>query len=445
MRHTKRARWLMAGGAILVLVVLMLALATPALAGKTITEDNVVIGDESDDVYAFGQTVTVEGTVEGDVIAFAQTVTVNGTITGDLIAAGSGVIVNGEVQDDARLAGYAIELGSDATIGDDANLAGYSVYAESGSQIGGDAFFGAFQTLLDGDVAGDLIGGANSVQIGGQVGGDAKLSVGEPGEAPPFMGGWNVEGAPPIPSVPPGLTIKGGEIAGDLTYSSTVPSDVPANAVGGQLTFQLEEAEEAEEVAAPPSPAEAAMGMVLGFVRRFATLVVVGLLMMWLAPKALEGTAAIIRERWLPSLGWGFLGYAVTFGGLPLLFAVVIALAVLFGVVTLGGLSTAIVFTGIAGEFNLVLIFVLITSWVAKVVIGYLLGKLIFRPETDQFKDNWLPMVVGVLIVAALRSIPVIGGLVGLAAALFGLGALVLYLRGKWFPPKPAPAAEPAV
>jgi hypothetical protein len=444
MRYTKRTRWLMAGGAILVLVVLMLALATPALAGKTITEDNVVVGDESDDVYAFGQTVTVEGTVEGDVIAFAQTVTVNGTITGDLIAAGSGVIVNGEVQDDARLAGYGVELGSDATIGDDANLAGYSVYARDGSQIGGDAFFGAFQALLDGDVAGDLLGGANSVQIGGQVGGDADLSVGEPGDAPPFMGGWNVEGAPPIPSVPPGLTIEGGEVVGDLTYSSTVPSDVPADTVGGELTFQLEEAEGVEE-APPPTPAEVALGKVLDFVRLFATLVVVGLLMMWLTPKVLEGTAAIIRERWLPSLGWGFLGYAVAFGGLPLLFVVVIALAVLFGIVTLGGLSTAIVFTGIAGEFNLVLIFVLITSWVAKAVIGYLLGKLIFRPPTDQFKDNWLPMVVGVLIVAVLRSIPVLGWLVGLAAALFGLGALVLYLRGKWFPAKPAPAAEPAV
>src|ERR1051326_8384665 len=77
-----------------VLAALVLALAQPpaAMAAETRGENDITIGPNetiNDDLYAFGQNVTILGQVTGSVIAGGNTVTIGGEIGGDVMAAGS--------------------------------------------------------------------------------------------------------------------------------------------------------------------------------------------------------------------------------------------------------------------------------------------------------------------------------------------------------------------
>jgi len=107
-------------GSTALIIVLLLSVATPALAfdGRgggdiTIPASEVV----NDDLYISGQAVVVDGTVKGDLVVFAQTVTVNGTVEGDLLGAGRDIIVNGTIGGAVRIAGAALDVGEIASIG----------------------------------------------------------------------------------------------------------------------------------------------------------------------------------------------------------------------------------------------------------------------------------------------------------------------------------------
>ncbi len=71
------------------------------------------------DLYAFGDTVVVKGTVRGDVMASGREVTIEGTVEGDLTGCGHTYIVDGRVGDDVRIAGMTTVLGRGAWIGGD--------------------------------------------------------------------------------------------------------------------------------------------------------------------------------------------------------------------------------------------------------------------------------------------------------------------------------------
>ena len=435
-----RKRFFVVTGLVLALALLV---ATPAFASKVITKggDTEINSDVDDDVYFMGENLTVNATIDGDLIAFANTVTINGTITGDAIIGASTVIVNGEIQDDARLAGYAIVIEDGVAIGDDLNAGCYSLEMKSQSSIGGDAFFGGFQALLR-DVAGDLYGGGAAIRLAGTVGGNATLGVASPDE-PSYSQFWqpDVPDAPPLPDVPMGLSLaEGGSVEGDLTYTSSAPSDVDEGDIGGRLTFELEEtAAPEEEVEVSPGAAAGAalVAWVLTLVRRFVTLVAVGALLMFAFPDFFKGIVATLKERVWPSLGVGALGYTVLFQALFLILAILIAIGVLLSTVTLGGLSGAWFGVGGISYASLIMGFILVTSWVAKVIVGYILGAWLVSLVNKEADLPFWSMVIGVFIIAILRGIPVLGFLIGLGVALFGLGAVVLHL----WPRRPVEAA----
>jgi hypothetical protein len=92
---------------------------------------------------------------------------------------------------------------------------------------------------------------------------------------------------------------------------------------------------------------------------------------------------------------------------------------------------------GILSVLALILGFVLVTSFVAKIVFGQALGKwLLVRANSPLAEHRYWPMVVGVLLtvaVIALFRFPLIpgflGGLLNFLVVLFGMGALWLWGR----------------
>jgi len=139
----------------------------------------------------------------------------------------------------------------------------------------------------------------------------------------------------------------------------------------------------------------------------------------------------------LPSLGWGAVTWVGFFIALMLVVGATILGAILFGVLTLGQLSGTVIGLGLLTLVGLIVGFVLLTTFVAKVVFGAALGKWIFaRLNSPLGEHRYWPMIVGVLITAAviaLLSFPLIpgflGGLLNFAVVLLGLGALWLWVR----------------
>ena len=429
----------------LVLVVASGVFAASARAIETRSGENVTIGPDEvveDDLYVAADTVTVEGTVQGDLVAVGGTVRVNGTVEGDVIAAGQTVIVNGTVEDDVRIAGQALLVGDDAQITDDLIAAGYSLETERGSTVGGELLYGGYQALVAGNVEENIRGGMTAFELSGETEGNVNVKVDGGGAQP--AGGQFAPGPPAvsIPTVEPGLTLTDtARVDGDLRYESSSRGEIaPGAEIGGDVTYEQRPAEEVQ-------PAQTgALAVLLESLRRFVVLVLIGLLLVWLAPRLVRGVADTMRNQPLLSLGWGVLDFFIVGVLVFVVLAATILLAIVFGLVTLGGLVPAIVSIGLLIEAVLVVAFLISVFYLAPVVVSFLGGRMLlgrFQPEGAA--GRVLPLVVGVLLYVVLWAIPILGAIVAVVVILLGLGALTIWawqtVRGGAAPP-PSVASE---
>jgi len=425
-------------GIVAIVMLLSMAFATPALAfeGRG-GEDVVVAANEviDDDLYVGATNFTLEGTVNGDLYAAGQTVTINGTVAGNLFAAANTVVVNGKVEGDVFAAGAALQWGPESDVGGDVLGAGASLEFKEGSEVGRDALLAGGQVLLGANVAGDVQVGTGALEIAGTIGGDVWAEVGEATEGqPPMM--WTGPSSITMPSVAPGLTIDpDAQIAGDLEYTQNVELSFPAGVVAGEIVRKLQPIESGEAAdAATAVPENLTAKWALKSVRALMTLIILGLLLVWLLPSMMKSLSEKLRTRPWMSLGSGVIGWAAFFFLFFAILTVMILLAVLFGVLTLGGLSASVVWTGLLVLFALILGFVLITTFLAKIVFGTALGEWILRAAKSPLAEHkvW-PMVIGVLITVVVLSLLAFPGVPGgiawlfnTAVVLFGLGAVAL-------------------
>jgi cytoskeletal protein CcmA (bactofilin family) len=423
------------------LALLLLTFSRPASAFDGRSGENIVIQSDEvidDDLYITAGTFVLDGTVNGDLIAVGQTITINGRVDGDVLAAGQTIVVHGTVTGAIRMAGSILLLDEQASIGGDIIAAGYSLEAREGSAIGQDLVFAGGQTLLAGAVTRNVHAATGAFELRGVVGGSVNAEVGEAdaGYAGPpptlFMPPSSIS----VPAVDPGLTIApSAKIEGDLEYTQSRELAIPAGVVVGEVTRD----QPATNTTAPgqETTGERILNWGINLLRTSITLILIGLFLLWLFPSFMQGLSLKLQSATWPSLGWGVAAYAGFFFVLLLIVAGTIAGGLLFGVLTLGGLAGTVVWVGILSLFALVLGFVLVTSFVAKIVFGQALGRwLLSRASSPLAEHRFWPMVIGVIVtvvVIALFRFPLIpgflGGLLNFAVILFGLGAFWLWGR----------------
>ena len=209
-------------------------------------------------------------------------------------------------------------------------------------------------------------------------------------------------------------------VGGDLRYGDERPVLARGATVGGKISNE--------------DWADAANGW--GWVSLFGwwlavsvSTLIVGALLVWLAPGALGGAERAVRERLWATVGWG-VALAI---GVPLL--AILALVTFVGI----PFGVALLLAGIP----VLLVAYAATAWiVGRKVLG------------DRSTSPWVALLVGWGILRVLALIPVAGALVGLAATVVGLGALAVALwqaRNTRAPaarseaPPAGPVAPPAV
>jgi cytoskeletal protein CcmA (bactofilin family) len=346
---------------------------------ETRSGDRVVIGSNED--------------INDDLYVSANEIVVDGTVRGDLIAIGNSVRVNGAVRQDVMAAGRSVEIGG--TVGHAARIAGQTLLLSNGARIDGDLLAAGYKTV--------------DVQVDGQGGG-----------VPPFVATTPSE--VPVPTVEPGLTLRdSARVGGDLNYESSAEAQISPDAqIGGQVNRTARTpTQEEEEVTSP------VVNVLLSILRSFLALLLVGLLLVWLVPGWIRRLATTVLERPLASLGWGVLAFV---GFLALGIAILlttILLAVIFGVLTLGGLVLLFIGLGVLAEVALVIIFLISTNYLAQIIVSFLAGVLVLEGVgPGRGIGRVLPLVVGLVLYVILRAIPVLGFIVGLVVVLLGLGAL---------------------
>jgi cytoskeletal protein CcmA (bactofilin family) len=413
------------------LAILSMAIATPALAFDGRTGGDIVIkADEviNDDLYVTAENFTLDGTVKGDLFVMGNTITINGTVEGDLFAGGETIVINGTVNGDTRIGGAALQIGETAVLGEDLLAGGASLETKDGSTTGGDLLVGSGQTLLAGDVAGDVFAGTGALELRGEFGGDVTAEVGDAveGQSAPSIYMRDIEIS--LPSVKSGLTVsEDAVIKGDLVYTQSSDLNIPSGVVAGKIT-RNEPAVDGEYTYVAPTAAELAMDWTFDLFRTIATIILLGLLLGWLAPKFVNLLGEKIQGTPIASVGWGVVACAAVFFTLLLILVTMIIGALFFGVLTLGWVSFWIILVGALSIFALGIGFCLVIFFLAQIVVAWLGGRMILNKLNPGLAESkvW-PLVLGAVLVALLTSLPLVGPVLSILIVLAGLGALWIW------------------
>lgn len=366
---------------------LLALLSLPNLVqAKIMTTENSVHVSEAetvaDDLIVAGETVTVDGVIEGDLYAFGGVVTVTGVVTGDLIAAGGSININGAVVgDDLRIAGGNITV-VNTQIADGVSIAGGNVSVLGDSTVGGGVMFAGGMITLDSPVERNVYGAGGSVHLNNTIGRDIHVAAGKLSLGPRAS------------------------VGGALTYTSEEKIDLdPQATIAGEIKQIIPEDKSTVEIKA--DLLEATNAAKAGYrVWSFVASLVVGTLLVFFFPATAGHLADQVSQKVLSHFGVGLLALVFTLPFVAILFITVIGLPL--GFLLLGGFFTAVYFS--------------------KIIASLALGKAVLRSFDVKHLDLYTSLIVGLVAYYLGSRIPFLGFFICFGFYTVGLGSIVAYL-----------------
>jgi hypothetical protein len=355
----------------LYLLILLVALSLPSFAlerrhGELIT---VAPNETVDDtLFAAGNTVRVEGVVNGDLLAFGRTVEVDGTIKGDLVSFAKRTVVSGTVE--GRIYTFSQALDLDGRL--DHSLYGFaqSLRVNDRSHVGEGIVAAGGEVSLEGDVKRSVdILASGSADVSGSIGHDLTMA-----------------GA--------GLTLtKTARVGGNLSARVRQLKDVHIDdgaTIAGKRDVQVNVRK--SRFARPRFYFHQVVWL--------AAAMLVGWLGLVLFPGFFQATTQSVGSGWSNlALGIGVLA------GIPVM--------IIAAGVTLVGLPIALMLFAVF----------LAALYLAKLWVGAFLGRILLRSSGPTQGDWMLGLLVGLLILTVVGFVPYLGGLVRLGVVCLGLGA----------------------
>jgi cytoskeletal protein CcmA (bactofilin family) len=325
--------------------------------------------------FRSGDTVIIPAseTVAHDLYVVAGTVRIEGRVEGDLIVAGGTVDVSGAVTGDLFAAGGTVNVSG--AVGRHLRVAGGDVSLNGPVQLDVLAGAGTLRVGSGARLNGDLIFSAGQVSLNGAVEGSVLGSA--------------------------QMYTKGGTVAGteEVTLTPSQPVVEERQTFGDRVLDQLQ---------------------------RYASIVLVGALLLWAAPGLIESATSRIRERPLPTFGVGVLGVVGFVPGVLALLIAMVLIAVPLGLLGLGRLVAVVVLGTLTGSAAMSLAFAVLLWFVSVVVAGVAIGQFTFeRTNLEPAGGRYLALLLGVAGVVVVTAIPYVGWWINATAVAFGLGALI--------------------
>lgn len=337
--------------------------------------ENVVIsgGTINEDLYAAGQRVHVISAVNGDVVVAGGRVVLSGPIEEDVLAVGGSVDVQGDVRDDVRTAGGTVTI--DSRVGDQVAAAGGTVRILPKAQVAGKAWLAGGEVEILGTLGKEARVAGGTVVVAGRVQGDLSVAAREV------------------------KILSGARIEGNLAYRSPQQAEISPDAhIAGSITYKA--------VEMPERPGRLQAVGILAAI--FLSLLVSGIVLFLLFPAFTYAAARNIRADPWKSLGLGFVLLFLT----PL--AVALVMATVLGI-PLAFIMLAAYFIALPLSFIITMLF-----------LGDASLRLMRRTASLSRAWGIAALVIGFVMLTLLQFIPVVGGLAGFLALLFGFGALGL-------------------
>ncbi len=364
---------------VLLLVPLSAVLAFDFRAGDqivTIGKDEVI----NDDVIVAGQAINVEGTINGDLIAAANTVTVSGEVKGSVIAGAGTVDISGKVGNDV-LAGAGI-VNITGEVGDNVIAGAGNLTISSGAKVKNEVLAGAGNFDLSGEVGSVNVSTGQAI-ISGKVAKNVHLKASEQVEV-----------------------TSSADIGGDFNYKSPEKTEIPHGAkIGGETKWEIikEAKRRARGLYGIPF-ALGFMGLVFSLFSKLG-LLILGLIIVWLAPKPSKEVIDKITKTPGSSFGWGLLTVIV---------APIVCFIALFTII---GIPLGLIGFALLG----------IAIYISKVFLGLFIGEKIIKAFSKNKQVSLYGAVaLGTIIVIIVSYIPILGFLAIGIGSLFALGALLM-------------------
>ncbi len=308
-------------------------------------------------------------TLEDDLYIAANTVLIEGAVIGDVIVLAENLTIRGDIR--GTVIGAAKRVFIDGRIERGVRLAGNEVQLGPSSRIVGDALVAAADCTIAGDVARDALLASSEVRVTGRIHGRSRMFVERL---------WLAESA---------------QVGALKYYSPTVAAIAP----GAQVTSL-------ERQATRERPRNA---FGFGWWAAAAAAFVTGACLLRIGGAIARRPADSLRSRPGASVGYG----ALCLFALPI--AAIIAMVTVVGI-PLGILALGLLIAG---------------SYLAYLVTAYTAGEwTLTRVSKGSSPSPYAAMAVGVLLFALAGRIPGLGGLIGFAAVLFGLGAIWVSILG---------------
>jgi cytoskeletal protein CcmA (bactofilin family) len=371
--------------------VVQTALAAEIVEGETIAAGEVI----EDDAIITGEDVVVDGTVDGDLLAFGNTVTINGSVSGSLIAVGEEIFLNGQVGGTVYATGVRLELNSSADTSRNVYYAGFRILTEPGASVGRDLTAVAVGADFAGQVGRNLNARIGIVELIDRI----RETI--TGETSGINGSSRALGWLAPSELVRVVNVSDGRLDSDLlegTGARTAQRSIDTDRVAQWITDRLVE---------------------------LIILFIVGGLALLLMPARFERWSDAAYRKPLPAAGIGLLTYILGYGA-----------AILLGVLLLvGGLILMIAVAWQLGltiwvlGFSLLIVtfvaFVIFVSYVSKVILAYLGGRLILdRVDPDLPGRRVLSLLLGLLLYVLLVGIPTLGTVIAFLVTILGLGAI---------------------
>jgi len=338
--------------------------STVVRSGETVSvaEDQSVAGD----LYAAAGTINISGVIDEEALLLGGQVTLNGTIKDNAFIVGGNVDIHGTVGDDLRIVGGEVTIAE--SVAGDVAIFGGSVNILSSASIAGDLLIYGSNVVVSGSVGGDILGTIGSLRVDSYVGGDIDVRV------------TNL------------VLGDKANLAGSVTYRSLNTLERSLNAtVSGDIVRN-------DPVIALPKNKE------FGFL--IPSLMVLFSILTWylVSKKTLN---KVVNKGLVRSPKPVLIGFVVLF--LAPIAALILMLSMIGTVV------------GLAILFSYLLVLTL-----ATIVMPALLGQMLMLAFTKTGgRVTLLSILIGVLVMAILSQLPVIGPVFIFGLLMVGIGALV--------------------
>lgn len=369
----------------LTIVSLFFALIFPlgALAFTIKSGQSVYIPKEMEvdgNLYAAGNSVTVEGRVTGDVICAAQSVIINGEVTGDVICAAQTININGKISGNLRAAANSINF--NGQVARNLTIAAANLNTTASSTVGWDILLGVANADIKGRVGRDLVGAVSTAKLGGEVGKNVHLIMENERTGRPGL-----------------IITDKAKIGSNLTYRDKKEAEISSLAeIIGEVKHNLPKTKER-----PSRP----LAWLYARIYSIFSALIVGLVIIALWGEEIKKLTDKMLDKIGPTIGWGAIIMFLT----PII--------AFFLLITLIGIPLALI----------VIALWLIALWLSKLLVGILVGRSLLEKLWREKKENlFWAMTIGVIVSWIIFSLPLAGWLLSLAAIWWGLGGLYLYL-----------------